>query len=69
MIKLGNLIIEQMFTLTSKETGTTSVFKSKDARDACNRSRYSRKRKDDKDGAVQEPGKKDTPKVNIFNQR
>ena len=67
MIKLGNLLTEaDVYTATSKETGTTSVFKSKQARDSAIKAGTHEKRKDDKDGAVQEPGKKDTPKVNIF---
>ena len=71
MIKLGGLIDlkpiteADVFTATSKETGTTSVFKSKAARDCCNRKRNSyEKRKDDKDDAVKDPT--DKPKVNIF---
>ena len=67
MIKLSQLINEaEVFTATSKETGTTSVFKTKDARDAAIKSGTHEKRKGDKDGGVEEPGKKDTPKVNIF---
>jgi hypothetical protein len=67
MIKLSQLINEaEVFTATSKETGTTSVFKTKDARDAAIQSGTHEKRKGDKDGGVEEPGKKDTPKVNIF---
>ena len=66
-IRLTNILKEaDVFTATSKETGTTSVFKSKAARDAAIKAGTHEKRKDDKDGAVQEPGKKDTPKVNIF---
>ena len=72
MIQLGQIIglkpinEAEVFTATSKETGTTSVFKSKAARDAAIKAGTHEKRKGDKDGAVQEPGKKDTPKVNIF---
>ena len=69
MIKLSQLINEaEVFTATSKETGTTSVFKSKASRDAAIKSGTHEKRKGDKDGGVEEPGKKDTPKVNIFNK-
>ena len=70
MIKLGGLITlkpiteADVFTATSKETGTTSVFKSKDARDAAIKAGTHEKRKDDKDGAVKDPT--DKPKVNIF---
>ena len=70
MIKLGGLIDlkpiteADVFTATSKETGTTSVFKSKAARDAAIKAGTHEKRKDDKDGAVKDPT--DKPKVNIF---
>ena len=72
MIKLGGLVNlkpiteADVFTATSKETGTTSVFKSKDARDAAVKAGTHLMKKDDKDGAVKDPTKKDTPKVNIF---
>ena len=72
MIQLGQIVglkpinEAEVFTATSKETGTTTVFKSKAARDAAIKAGTHEKRKGDKDGAVQEPGKKDTPKVNIF---
>ena len=74
MIKLGGLVDlkpiteADVFTATSKETGTTSVFKSKAARDAAIKAGTHEKRKDDKDGGVKDPSKKDTPKVNIFNK-
>ena len=72
MIKLGGLIDlkpiteADVFTATSKETGTTSVFKSKAARDAAIEKGTHEKRKDDKDGAVKDPT--DKPKVNIFDK-
>jgi hypothetical protein len=72
MIKLGGLVTlkpiteADVFTATSKETGTTSVFKSKDARDAAIKAGTHEKRKDDKDGAVKDPT--DKPKVNIFDK-
>ena len=72
MIKLGGLVTlkpiteADVFTATSKETGTTSVFKSKAARDAAIKAGTHEKRKDDKDGAVKDPT--DKPKVNIFNK-
>jgi len=74
MIKLGGLVTlkpiteADVYTATSKETGTTSVFKSKDARDAAIKAGTHEKRKGDKDGGVKDPSKKDTPKVNIFNK-
>ena len=55
MIKLGGLVDlkpiteAEVFTATSKETGTTSVFKSKDARDAAIKAGTHEKRKDDKE--------------------
>jgi len=70
MIKLGGLVTlkpiteADVFTATSKETGTTSVFKSKAARDAAIKAGTHEKRKDDKDGGVKDPT--DKPKVNIF---
>lgn len=70
MIKLGGLVDlkaineADVYTATSKETGTTSVFKSKDARDAAIKAGTHEKRKDDKDDAVKDPT--DKPKVNIF---
>ena len=72
MIKLGGLIDlkpiteADVFTATSKETGTTSVFKSKAARDAAIKAGTHEKRKDDKDDAVKDPT--DKPKVNIFDK-
>ena len=73
MIKLGGLIDlrpiteADVFTATSKETGTTSVFKTKDARDAAVKAGTHEKRKDDKDGAQKDPT--DKPKVNIFDNQ
>ena len=63
MIKLGGLIDlrpqwlgeADVYTATSKETGTTSVFKSKAARDAAVKAGTHEKRKDDKDGAQKDP--------------
>ena len=72
MIRLGGLIDlkaineADVFTATSKETGTTSVFKTKDARDAAVKAGTHEKRKDDKDGAQKDPTEK--PKVNIFDK-
>ena len=60
MIKLGGLVTlkpiteADVFTATSKETGTTSVFKSKAARDAAIKAGTHEKRKDDKDGGVKD---------------
>lgn len=63
MIKLTDLLNEQeSFTATSKKSGETVVFKTKDARDAAVKAGTHSKIKDKKDG----DSKKDTPKVNIF---
>lgn len=63
MIKLTDLLNEQeSFTATSKKSGETAVFKTKDARDAAVKAGTHSKIKDKKDG----DSKKDTPKVNIF---
>jgi hypothetical protein len=65
--RLTNILKEaDVFTATSKETGSTSVFKSKAARDAAIKAGTHEKRKDDKDGGVKDPSKKDKPKLNIF---
>jgi len=63
MIKLTDLLQEQdSFTATSKKSGETVVFKSKDARDSALKAGTHSKIKDSEDG----DDKKDTPKVNIF---
>jgi hypothetical protein len=65
MIKLTDLLNEQeSFTATSKKSGETVVFKSKDARDSAVKAGTHSKIKDSEDG----DSKKDTPKVNIFNK-
>ena len=73
MIKLSQLINEAgidlpKFTAINKDSGKISVFTTKDARDSAIKSGTHEKSKDDKDGGAEEPGKKDTPKVNIFNK-
>ena len=63
MIKLTDLLKEEeTFTATSKKSGETAVFKTKDARDAAVKAGTHSKIKDSEDG----DDKKDTPKVNIF---
>ena len=63
MIKLKSLLNEQeSFTATSKKSGETAVFKTKDARDSAVKAGTHSKIKDKKDG----DSKKDTSKVNIF---
>ena len=65
MIKLTDLLQEQdSFTATSKKSGETVVFKSKDARDQALKAGTHSKIKDSEDG----DDKKDTPKVNIFDK-
>lgn len=74
MIKLGGLVglnpLNEVegFTATSKETGTTSVFKTKAARDAAIKAGTHEKRKDDKETPISVGKDKETPKVNIFNK-
>ena len=63
MIKLTELLKEEeSFTATSKKSGETVVFKTKDARDGAVKAGTHSKIKDSDDG----DDKKDTPKVNIF---
>jgi hypothetical protein len=65
MIKLTDLLKEEeTFTATSKKSGETAVFKTKDARDAAVKAGTHSKIKDSEDG----DDKKDTPKVNIFDK-
>ena len=74
MIKLAGLVTlkpiteAETFTATNKKSGKTVVFKSKDARDSAVKSGSHEMRKDDKNGGVKDPTKKDTPKVNIFDK-
>ena len=56
----------ESFTATSKDSGETAVFKSKEARDAAVKA-GTHDKKDDKDDKGGD-SKKDTPKVNIFNK-
>lgn len=66
MIRLNNLLLEEeTFTATNKKSGKTSVFKSKDSRDAAVKSGTHTKKDDDK---KDEPTKPTTPKVNIFDK-
>jgi hypothetical protein len=64
MIKLTDLLKEESFTATSKKSGETAVFKTKDARDLAVKS-GTHSKIDDKDD---DGDKKDTPKVNIFDE-
>ena len=62
MIKLTDLLQEQdSFTATSKKSGETVVFKSKDARDSALKAGTHSKIKDSEDG----DDKKDTPKESL----
>ena len=68
MIKLQQLLNEETFTATNKATGKTSVFKSKDSRDAAIKAGTHDEKKDaptDKGNSAK--GSK-TPKVNIFDK-
>ena len=65
MIKLNNLLTEAAtFTATNKKSGKTSVFTSKDSRDAAIKAGTHSKTDSKKSDT---PKKADTPKVNIFN--
>jgi hypothetical protein len=61
MIRLGNLLTEETFTATNKASGKTSVFKSKDSRDAAVKAGTHTK-VDDK------TAKSTKPTVNIFDK-
>jgi hypothetical protein len=63
MIQLRNLLNEETFTATNKASGKTSVFKSKDSRDAAIKAGTHDAKKD----SSSDTGK-ETPKVNIFNK-
>jgi hypothetical protein len=65
MIRLGNLLTEETFTATNKSSGKTSVFKSKDSRDAAVKAGTHTK-KDTKSADTSKTDK--TPKVNIFDK-
>ena len=54
MIKLTNLLNEESFTAVNKATGKTSIFKSKDSRDAAVKAGTHDKKEDD--------GEKEQPK-------
>ena len=63
MVQLRNLLNEETFTATNKKSGKTSVFKSKDSRDAAIKAGTHDAKKD----SSSDTGK-ETPKVNIFNK-
>ena len=65
MIKLHNLLNEETFTATNKASGKTSVFKTKDSRDAAIKAGTHNPIKDKKDSNSKGS---ETPKVNIFNK-
>ena len=67
MIKLKDIILEaEAFTAINKDTGKVSVFKSKDARDSAIKGGTHDKKAEK--GGDSSAGKKDTPKVNIFDK-
>ena len=67
MIKLKDIILEaETFTAINKDTGKVSVFKSKDSRDAAIKGGTHDKKAEK--GGDSSAGKKDTPKVNIFDK-
>ena len=65
MIKLRQLLNEETFTATNKQSGKTSVFKSKDSRDAAIKAGTHNPIKDKGDS---NSNGSETPKVNIFNK-
>lgn len=67
MIKLKDILLEaEAFTAINKDTGKVSVFKSKDSRDAAIKGGTHDKKAEK--GGDSSAGKKDTPKVNIFDK-
>ena len=67
MIKLKDIISEaETFTAINKDTGKVSVFKSKDARDSAIKGGTHDKKAEK--GGDSSAGKKDKPKVNIFDK-
>jgi hypothetical protein len=65
MIKLRQLLNEETFTATNKQSGKTSVFKSKDSRDAAIKAGTHNPIKDKGDSNSKGS---ETPKVNIFDK-
>ena len=68
MIQLRNLLNEETFTATNKKSGKTSVFKSKDSRDAAIKAGTHDAKKDTSSDKGKSSKGKETPKVNIFNK-
>ena len=68
MIQLRNLLKEETFTATNKKSGKTSVFKSKDSRDAAIKAGTHDANKDSSSDKGKSSKGKETPKVNIFNK-
>ena len=67
MIKLKDIILEaESFSAINKSTGKVSVFKTKDARDSAIKGGTHDKKAEK--GGDSSAGKKDTPKVNIFDK-
>jgi len=64
MIKLHNLLNEETFTATNKASGKTSVFKTKDSRDAAIKAGTHSEKNDDKSTGSKTTSKK----VNIFDK-
>jgi len=66
MIKLKELLKEESFTATNKKTGNTSVFKSKEHRDAAIKA-GTHAAKDKSSNGGKSPKGSETPKANIVN--
>lgn len=68
MIQLRNLLKEETFTATNKKSGKTSVFKSKDSRDAAIKAGTHDAKKDSPSDKGKSSKGSETPKVNIFDK-
>lgn len=68
MIQLRNLLNEETFTATNKKSGKTSVFKSKDSRDAAIKAGTHDAKKDSSSDKGKSSKGSETPKVNIFDK-
>lgn len=68
MIQLRNLLKEETFTATNKASGKTSVFKSKDSRDAAIKAGTHDAKKDSSSDKGKSAKGSETPKVNIFDK-
>jgi hypothetical protein len=68
MIRLNNLLNEETFTAINKQSGKTSVFKSKNSRDSAIKAGTHDATKDSSSDKEKTSKGSETPKVNIFNK-